>query len=468
MVRIDTAWYNQLCSMFYACQKEVFGDCTNYYAVDPFHEGGRSGRLNVEKAAEKMMKLMLKNDKDSVWILQAWGENPSEELLKGLSDYKQHVLILDLYAEKRPRWKDFRGKEFLETPWLYCMLNNFGGRMGLHGHLKTIANEVANASNEAKYMKGIGITPEATHSNPIVFDLFFETPWTSAEKIEPIMLDEWFKGYIKRRYGNYSDEMYNALLLLNDTVYNPELNEHGEGAPESVINARPKLNIKSASSWGNGVVAYDKLKFEKAVKLFASQFDNYSESEGYLFDLADLLKQVLSNTAQEYHLLMAQAYKNKNLEKFERFSGKFLELVSFTDKVLSCQKEFMLGNWINQAKSLSSSYDEFTEIMFEFNARALITTWAGYRIACDLGGLRDYSNKQWSGLTKDLYLKRWQAWIQNRKDELCGKKSKPFDSFYFENRWSWERNEYSDTPSDYSLKEAANIIFSSFSVEELK
>lgn len=468
MVRIDTPEYDELCKMFYDCQKDVFGDCTNYYAVDPFHEGGRSGSLNVEKAAKKMMKLMLENNKDSVWILQSWGENPSEKLLNGLADYKNHTLILDLYAEKRPRWKDFRGKEFMNTPWVYCMLNNFGGRMGLHGHLKTIASEVAKASCEAKLMKGIGITPEATHSNPIAFDLFFETAWTSADKLKPINLEQWFKEYIKRRYGEYTDEMYDALILLNKTVYNPDLNENGEGAPESVINARPQLEIKSASSWGNGIVAYDKSEFEKAVKLFVSQYDKYKDSEGYMFDLADLLKQILSNTAQECHLLMSKAYKNRNLEEFKRRSDKFLEIINYTDKVLSCQKEFMLGNWISQAKKLAERYDEFTKIMFEFNARALITTWAGNRTACDLGGLRDYSNKQWSGLTKDLYLKRWEKWIRQCEDKLSGKNAEAFDSFYFENCWSWERNEYSDIPSDYSLKDAAEKIFSSFSVESLK
>lgn len=467
MVRVDTDEFDRLCTLFYDCQKEVFGDCTNYFAVDPFHEGGRSGSLDVSKAAEKMMNLMLKSNENSVWILQAWGENPSEKLLKGLEIYKDHVLVLDLYSEKRPRWENFRGKEFMSTPWAYCMLNNFGGRMGLHGHLRTIATEVARAGSEASYMAGIGITPEATHSNPIAFDLFFETAWTSEESLKPIKLNEWFKNYIKRRYGEYTEEMYNAILLLNETVYNPELNENGEGAPESVINARPALKIKSASSWGNGVVAYDKAEFEKAVTLFASQYDKYKDSEGYMFDLADLLKQVLSNTAQEYHKLMVKAFTKKDLDDFYYQSNRFLGLVSFTDKVLSCEKEFLLGNWIDGAKKLSENYDEFTKIMFEFNARALITTWAGNRTACDIGGLRDYSNKQWSGLTKDLYLKRWQKWVSRCIDILSGKRPRRIDYFYIENNWCFERNDYPAVPSDYSLKEAAEKILSQYSVNNL-
>ena len=53
------------------------------------------------------MEEMLSYRKDAVWILQGWGENPSKELLEGVKDYKEdHILILDLYAEKIPHWQE--------------------------------------------------------------------------------------------------------------------------------------------------------------------------------------------------------------------------------------------------------------------------------------------------------------------------------------------------------------------------
>ena len=467
MLKTDSKTYIDFARIFYACQREVFGDVTNYYATDPFHEGGTSGRMKVQTVAEQIVKLMIENNPESVWIIQSWGENPSKELVEGLDGYKDHALILDLYAEKRPRWENYLGKEFMSTPWAYCMLNNFGGRMGLHGHLRTIAKEVSRASKEASFMKGVGITPEATHSNPIVFDLFFETAWTQTKQIEPIELDFWFKNYIKRRYGNFTDNMFEAIKILNDTVYNPELNECGEGAPESVINARPALKIKSASTWGNGIIAYDKKTFEKAVALFVSDYDKFCKSEGYLYDLADLLKQVLSNTAQEYQLLMAKAYTDKDLIEFTKWSDKFLEIIKYTDEVLACQKEFMLGNWISQAKTLASDFDDFTKKMFEFNARALITTWAGARLAANEGGLKDYSNKQWAGLTKDFYLERWKIWVKNCKAELSGKPVNDIDWFVIENRWGWLENDYPTEASSLSLKDAASKILTTFSVFNL-
>lgn len=464
MLKTDSDVYTELAEKFYQCQKEVFGSYSRYYATDPFHEGGNSGRMKVENVAKRIMSSMLKNDERSVWIIQSWGENPSKELINGLSGHKDHVLILDLYAEKRPRWENYLGREFMGTPWVYCMLNNFGGRMGLHGHLRTIAKEVARASKEADFIKGIGITPEATHSNPIAFDLFFETAWTSETELKPIELESWFKGYITRRYGKLCDNVFKAMLMLNDTVYNPLLNELGEGAPESVINARPALDIKSASTWGNGIIAYDKKFFEQAVTLFVSDYNELCSSEGYLFDLADLLKQVLSNTAQEYQLKMTEAFRNNDLIEYMKRSDKFLATVKFTDKVLSCQKEFMLGTWLEKADKLSEPFDDFSKLMFSFNARALITTWAGARLAADDGGLKDYSNKQWSGLTSDYYFNRWELYIENCKEKIAGKRAEKIDWFKIEDRWSWLENKYPTEPSDYSLKDAAKEIFSLYSV----
>ena len=115
------------------------------------------------------------------------GGEPLQSLLHGLRGRKEHALVLDLYAEARPHWETWAGGEFDQTPWLWCMLNNFGGRMGLNGHMDTVASEVARAANTASCMAGIGITPEATFSNPVLFDLFFETIWSETpEQLSPI------------------------------------------------------------------------------------------------------------------------------------------------------------------------------------------------------------------------------------------------------------------------------------------
>lgn len=462
MLKTTTDAYRRLAQLFYRCQREVFGDVSHYYATDPFHEGGRNGGMSPKKMARFVLDEMLKNDPESVWVIQSWGENPSKSLLQGLRGRKEHALVLDLYAEARPHWETWAGGEFDNTPWLWCMLNNFGGRMGLNGHMDTVASEVARAANTAKYMAGIGITPEATFSNPVLFDLFFETVWSDTpEHLPPIEPDMWLAQYVRRRYGAESEAAMESFRLLRKTVYNPSLNHNGEGAPESVVNARPAFEIRSASSWGTAVIGYDKHEFERAVRLLLEDYDALKESDGYLFDLADCLKQMLSNTAQEYHHTMVQAYREKNLTVFDDYSARFFQLISLTEQVLGTRREFLLGTWLRGAQKLAEEADDFTRDLYEFNARALITTWGAIRQANE-GGLRDYSNKQWAGLTHDFYRPRWEKWIALRRAELTGgqkdrrsEKEQAEDWFHMEWKWVLGRNPYPAEVNGLDLKELA-------------
>ena len=104
-------------------------------------------------------------------------------------------------------------------------------------------------------------------------------------------------------------------------------------------------------------------------------------------------------------------------------------------------------------------------MLFEFNARALITTWAGSRQASDQGGLRDYSNKQWAGLTKDYYAVRWARWLRDRTAELEGRRPAEPDWFRLENRWTRQQNLYSDTPADLDLKQAVRTVLKQYGVD---
>lgn len=81
----------------------------------------------------------------------------------------RYILILDLYGEKEPNYNDghsnnpYHGysKEFDASPWVFYNLNNFGGRLGLHGHLDTLAKQIPEVFNSCSHIYGIGITPEA-------------------------------------------------------------------------------------------------------------------------------------------------------------------------------------------------------------------------------------------------------------------------------------------------------------------
>ena len=448
MLRTTSAAFDKYAELFYQCQKDVYGDTSDFYATDPFHEGGNTGGMNSRQISAEVLRSMMAADADAIWVIQAWQGNPTTALLNGLDDVPsgaQHALILDLYAEKTPHNQETGGsygdtKEFDDTPWLYCMLNNFGGRLGLHGHLDNMAREIPKAFNNGKHIAGIGITPEASVNNPVLYDFLFETIWQDdvTQPLTAIDLDTWLDDYAERRYGAASESANAAWDILKDTVYKGSLNNLGQGAPESVVNARPALNIQAASTWGNAVVSYDKVQLEEAAKLLLEDYDLLKDSAGYQYDLANVLQQVLSNSAQEYQKKMTAAYNSRDLAAFQKYSATFLEIIDNMETVTATSEYFLLGRWVEQAKAMGKNADDFTRELYEFNAKALVTTWGSYNQA-ESGGLKDYSNRQWSGLIGDFYKVRWERWITARTNELKGQ---PYESSinWFQWEWEWVRS----------------------------
>ena len=450
-------YFAEVADVFYEKQKEVFGDITDFYAVDPFHEGGNTGRLNNGKIYETIQKKMIEHDKDSTWVIQHWQGNPNNEKLSGLK--KDQALILDLNSDLNPDYKRFDNQDI---PWVWNMLHNFGGRMGIDGQPERLATQIPQAYAESKHMKGIGITPEAINNSPIVYELMGDMVWTR----DKINFKEWTNDYIERRYGAVNEKAKQAWEILLETGYKKSTYYY-QGAPESVINARPAMSINSASTWGHSKIPYDKKEFEKAAKLFIEAYDELKTSEAFIYDFADVLKQILANSAQEYHKSMVDAYNDKDAKKFDSISSHFLELIKLEEEILSTSPEFLVGTWIDQARTMLEGADDWTKDLFEFNARALITTWGDYKN----GSLKDYSNRQWSGLTEDYYYARWERWIDGLSKELNGGSKAPSINWHrMEYEWATTKSSTKSYPtqaSDKDLKELATKAMQDFTVDSL-
>lgn len=466
--------YRRYARLFYDCQANVYGKDAHYYATDPFHEGGNTGSLNVADVSDYIMQSMLAFDPEAVWVIQAWQGNPKPALMQGLNkeggtDYRSHALVLDLYAEKTPWWNNsyYPVSEFNQTPWAYCMLNNFGGRMGLHGHMDNLVSGVVEAANTSNCLTGIGITPEGSQNNPVLYDLLFETVWCddASEDLEEIDTSQWLLDYTRRRYGARSENACEAMLILEDTVYRASRNMLGQGAPESYVNARPSTSINAASTWGNAVISYDMADLEEAAALLLEDYDLLKESDGYLYDLADILKQILSNSSQKYHRAMVTALNSGDPDAFTEASDKFLGLIDEVEKVLGTREEFLLGTWVEQARALAVNADDFSRDLYEFNAKALVTTWGAYPQAVS-GGLKDYSNRQWAGLTKDFYRVRWQKWIERQKAVLSGESPAAINWFEFEWEWARSRTEYTTEASGADLEALGWEILEQYNSED--
>ncbi len=458
-------YYDKVADTFYAAQENVFGNCTKYYATDPFHEGGNPSGLDFALTYTKVQEAMLRADEDAVWVMQQWQGNLDANKLSGLVK-PQQALALDLQADLNSQ----NGvMESYDVPWIWNMLHNFGGRMGLDANLPTIATKPLQDYYNKEDMVGIGITPEALENSPIAYELLFDMTWAS----DSINLEQWVNDYAARRAGGTSDELQLAYEKLLETAY-AKKNSYYQGAAETVLNAKPTWSFGSASTWGHSSIFYDKVELEEALQLLIDCYDEFEASPAFRYDVADVAEQVLCNVAIEYHGLMKQAYNSRDLASFDYYSTKFLGVFDLSEQILGSSEEFMLGTWIEDARSMIDGADDWTKDLFEFNARALISTWAEERGT----SLNDYSNRKWNGLTGQYYKARWEAWLANRRCEISGE-SKDSTNQAIENMgwfmygWQWANQKSDDnnafkTTADYSnLKENAQLVLDRYSVTAL-
>ena len=415
--------FKKVANLYYKHQKTLFGEQVKFFNMDLFHECGAPAHVNLSESAKIVQHTLEENMPGSCWIMQGWGGNPKQGVLDRLDHSK--VIILDLWGESDPRYKETN--EFEHTPWIWCIINNFGGKQGLFGNLKNVLNKGAQIARDTKlqYFKGIGIAPEGTGTNPIIYQALLDRIW------ETDLIDEevWLKSYIKRRYGQVTSKTLEGWKLLLESVYHCESKQ--QGACESIICARPGKGIKNVTTWGPDTYYYSFEKVREALKLFMEDYEKLKDHEGYLYDLVDVARQVLADQAREYYEALEKDLHNKTLR------AAFLDCIETQDNLLSTRPEFLLGNWIKLARDKASHKEE--EAWLEFNARRLITLWAneeGSKL------LRDYACREWAGLTKDFYYRRWQTYfeaVDEGREELI-------DWYTLEDAWTKERTTFEIVP----------------------
>jgi len=421
-------FFEEAAKIFYAAQTQVFGNISSYYAVDPFHEGGNRQGMDRSEVYKSVQSAMVCSDSAAVWVIQQWGRNVSLETLRLLD--KGHTLVLDLNAEMKPENEPM---EKTGMPWIWNMLHNFGGRMGIFGDLPAI-RELPNIYENKKHMLGIGTTMESYGNCGIMYDLMADITWQN----KSIDVYDYLRSYVHCRYGDFDGEPEPNALAGWNIISKTALGKktlYVQGPPESVINARPTTDFISASTWGHSTYQYDPRELEAAIPHFMLGYAHLKDKQTFIYDFVELLAQVLSTKALEIYREMTAAFGEKDANKFNGLSGRFLKAIGLMDDMLGISPRFGVGHWIHDARNMLPEMDDFTRDLFEFNARALISTWGGQENL----PLSDYSNRQWSGLTNNLYLKRWEKFIYAHNAVLAGGSPSALPSAmdYFQMEWEW-------------------------------
>ena len=435
-------------------QKELYGT-DHLYSADTFNENEppTDDPAYLSKLSERIYQGMQQADPDAVWVMQGWlfysdrkfWKAPQiEALLNAVPD--DRMLLLDLAAEIEPVWK--RTDAFYDKPWIWNMLNNFGGNVNLFGRMDGVAQGPAAAWNNPakKRMEGIGLTMEAIEQNPVIYELMMDHTWRTT----PIDLDAWLPRYARNRYGRDDQRLVKAWQILRRTAYNGM--EIRDGA-ESIITGRPTLD--STTTWTRTKLNYPPADLLPAWDLFVESAAKGPHTEGFLYDLTDISRQVLANYALVVQKRWVEAFRNGDRAGFEKDSRAFLTLITDMDLLLATRKDFLLGPWIASARQWGATTAE--KALYEQNARDLITLWGDAD-----SPLHEYANRQWSGLLNDFYKVRWERFFGMLGNSLKSGTTPDWQAFEKSIRqWEWQwvntRKDYAVEPKGSSAEVAAML-----------
>lgn len=439
---------------FIEAQTREYGT-DHLYSADTFNENqppsNDPGYLGA--ISKKVYASMADADPRAVWVMQGWlfhyaasfwGNTQIKALLNAVPD--DHMIMLDLYSESHPVWDRTEASgaagsgsstgasprpgaapvAYYGKPWIWNMLNNFGGNTFLWGRMEAVATGPAEAlhSPESGRFSGIGLTPEGIEENPALYQLMLDNIWQD----RAISLPAWLSSYVLSRYGVLNADALAAWRILAGSVY---AGGFGEGGPESIIVARPTTEV-----WADRVrtrLDYEPRDLVRAWGLMVRAADSLGSGDGFRYDLVDVTRQVLANYAMPLQQRWVLAYLSHDFAAFDSCTAQFLGLMDDLDVLLATRREFLLGRWIGDARRCAASAAEAD--LYEKNARDLITLWGDKE-----SGLHEYACRQWSGLIKDFYKPRWEryfGYLRQKMERGDRMEETSFDEAIRDWEWKW-------------------------------
>ncbi len=391
--------FAKFAELWYKHLHKVYGYAPKYYGGDLFHEGGNKGNIDLKAAAAAVQAAM---PGGTTWLLQAWGYNPDGHLLSGTDPLRTIVLELDKDNRKDHHMPGGRGGR----AHVWCELANFGGKHGMFGGVGLL-QRIDGTINGSQ---GVGLLSEGLETNPFYYALLTER----INNRELIDLPAFIKDYVHARYGSQDERLIKAITILADTVYQPTT--YREGGQENIMCARPSLHANKVSTWADPSGYYEPAKLVEVRDLLqaaAKDDATLAERETFRYDLADVTRQTLADAARPQLQRCREAFDRKDAAAFNEECEKFIALIRECAAVLATSEHFLMGKYLEGVANRGVT-EEDKKAMVR-SAKQLYSTWRK-----DIGGLDDYSHRQFSEMMTHYYIPRWEVYFNERRAELAG------------------------------------------------
>lgn len=423
MLSPDEELFRKIGQMFIEEWEKEFGK-NDYYIVDSFNEmeipfppkDSPERYALLAQYGDEVYSSIKAGNPDATWVMQGWmfgyqrniwDYKTLQALVSKVPDDKMMLLDLaedynHLFWKNGANWEFYKG--FYNKEWVYSVIPNMGGKSGLTGDLEFYANghlKALNSSNKGR-LTGIGMAPEGTENNEVVYEILCDAGWSNT----PIHVKEWLKNYSLCRYGAAPMQVMEFWDGLQKSVYG-SFTDHPRYNWQFRPGAVQKGSIEANADFYRGIEAL--AKGSSALK----------NSPLFVVDLTEMAVQYLGGKLEILAQAIDQVYQEGNLETATQQEQLFIELALGMDRLLVSHPTLRLDRWLGFARKHGDTAE--LKDYYERNARRIVTIWGP--------PVDDYSARIWSGLIRDYYLPRWQHYFAAKRT------GKAFDQATWERNW---------------------------------
>ena len=379
-VHPDDPLFDKVASALKKRQTEYFGTA-RYYMADPFldvHPRVKDiGMISANGSA--ILSAIRNGSPDAIWVQHTCEYTP--KLTRNVP--RDAILILNTDGSFREYGE--------ELPTVFCIRVNDGAHTSLCGDAAKVLQTVF--SHDAA---GIAVFTDYTLANPLLAACAYRRLTEDA----PENAQDAFIREALRRWGSAEKCLRDAASVLLHSCYGADSPTVPAG---SIIAARPSTELRHTAPNDTLALHYDNSDLCSALEKMLSSEGDYTD--GYVFDVCDLTRQLLSNHARRLFVGVMEGYARRDGRLFETSTNSFLRVMSDLDRLLRTRPEFCLHHHLHAAGNRAEGKND--QQNFELAFLACVTLF---------GPMQEPENydlrwKEWSDLTGEYYAERWHAFF---------------------------------------------------------
>ena len=393
-------------------QTELLGEVHNYL-FDPLVDVDFKGYNSfIEKSISMYINLIKSVDSEAVWFVHSNAFHSYPERIKDM-------VIIDETGEDAIASDGFNGNDFVVG-----YKGNLNGRTVICGNMQALSeNPYLKAKERFNNAVGTGLFFDCDGCNPLFYNLAAEMLTSDS----PVDLKEFFTTYSKCRYG--TEAFAEFLSKLQKLCYN----ENSVLNLASAVCARPCTELEHTAPFDTFELPYSNKELFELLKTTLNS--GVKMNDFFRKDIQDVMRQVLSNVLYPIYRQAVACFKNRAVEPFEKTTNAFVEIMTDIDRLLKTVPETNMFTHIQSARQLGDTKEVSQNL--EVNFMMYHTTFGPIKNSV----IYDTNWREWGGMVKDLYLKRWYIFFRMMASYF----DKPKKFKDMSKRRPYDRNEFSGT-----------------------